>query len=77
LAVTNHADHYRRLARKCLENANAGVTDKIRATLIEMAQLWLRRAEEQDALSPTGAAQQPQATVHQQQQPQQRYGDGK
>jgi hypothetical protein len=37
---------YRRYARECLEMANASQDPQARATLLQMAQVWLRLADE-------------------------------
>jgi hypothetical protein len=37
---------YRRYARECLEMANARQDPQARATLLQMAQVWLRLADE-------------------------------
>jgi hypothetical protein len=50
--------------------ANSGVTAKTRASLIAMAEVWARLADEQEASPPPIAVQAPQPTMQQQQQPQ-------
>jgi hypothetical protein len=42
------AERYRRLAHQCLEIARTIADQDARATLIEMAQVWQRLAEQQD-----------------------------
>jgi hypothetical protein len=39
-------EEYRRYARECLEMANASQDPQARATLLQMAQVWLRLADE-------------------------------
>ena len=39
-------DEYRRYARECLGMANASQDPQARATLLQMAQVWLRLADE-------------------------------
>ena len=41
------AEEYRRLAQECLAMARTASTPEGRSTLIDMAETWLRRAEEQ------------------------------
>ena len=41
---------YRRLATECFATAYTIATEETRATLIQMAQVWLRLAEKQDML---------------------------
>jgi hypothetical protein len=55
------ADEYRRLAKACLATARAVANKERRHALIQMAQVWLRLADEQS---------QPVAQQQQQQQPQ-------
>jgi len=44
------SDDYRRYAKECLDMANAVVRDaKSRASLVQMAQVWLRLAQKYDA----------------------------
>jgi hypothetical protein len=43
---------YRRLATECFATAYTIATEETRATLIQMAQVWLRLAEKQDMLPP-------------------------
>lgn len=77
--VATKADEYRQLAQECLLAARSVATEEARAALINMARVWLRLAEEQDAPPsppPPSAADQPQAAMQQQQQPQPRQDDG-
>jgi hypothetical protein len=39
-------DEYRRFAKECLEMARSAKDERTRATLLLMAQVWLRLAEE-------------------------------
>jgi hypothetical protein len=51
------AARYRRLARECLEMARTiSMNADSRAALIEMAQVWTRLAEQQEAASIASAA---------------------
>ena len=61
------AEECRRRARECLHMARTSQgSDRI--LLLDMAQTWLRLAEEQEASIPPGAVEQPQPVVQQQQQ---------
>jgi hypothetical protein len=40
------SDQYRRLARACLELARGAEDERARASLLHMAQVWFRLAEE-------------------------------
>lgn len=42
-------EEYRRFAQECLEMANATESPQVRATLLQMAQVWLRLAQEHAA----------------------------
>ena len=42
-------DDYRRYAKECLDMANTVQDEKTRATLLQMAQVWLRLAQDHDA----------------------------
>ena len=74
------AEEYRRRAQECLDAARLISLETSRAALIEMAQSWLRLAEEQEAQeknpSPP-AVEQPQAAAQQQQQVQPKNDDKK
>jgi hypothetical protein len=61
------ATRYRRRAQECLDIARASVGEK-RIILLDIAQTWLRLAEEEDASIPSSAAEQSQPIVQQQQQ---------
>jgi len=43
----NRADEYRRLAKACMTTARSIASKERRHALIQMAQVWLRLAEEQ------------------------------
>ena len=45
-AVMTRAEEYRRLARQCLETARTISNEEGRATLVQMAQVWQRLADE-------------------------------
>jgi hypothetical protein len=63
------AARYRRLAQECLATANTTANVRARASLIQMAQVWLRLAEEQDAaIPPPSPVEQSQPVAQQQQQ---------
>jgi hypothetical protein len=49
-APSCRADEYRRLARECLATARTISTGETRTALIDMARIWTRLAEEQDAV---------------------------
>jgi hypothetical protein len=67
--MSGRSDEYRRLARECLAIAARIVTQEARSALIEMARVWSRLADEQDAVLPR------QPAVQQQQQ-QRQLNDG-
>ena len=48
MVVTTRAEEYRRLAKRCLEMMRTVSSPDGRATLVDMAQVWLRLAEEQE-----------------------------
>ena len=65
------AEEYRRLAQECLDAARLISMETSRAALIEMAQSWLRLAEEQEAQEEAVrslVSEQPHAAAQQQQQ---------
>lgn len=71
------AEEYRRRAQECLDLARTLSLETARASLIDMAQRWLRLAEEQERHDaglppPAPAAERPQPVVQQQQQTQPR-----
>jgi hypothetical protein len=49
--VTSKAEEYRYLARECLQAARSIQNQESRVTLIRMAEVWQRLAEEQEAAS--------------------------
>jgi hypothetical protein len=53
-----------------LAAARTVATEEARATLINMARVWLRVAEELEGPPPPRAADEPQSVIQQQQQPQ-------
>jgi hypothetical protein len=68
------AEEYRHRAQECLELARSISLETARQALIDMAQSWLRLAQEQEASAPLGEAEprpQQQQPQHQQQQQQQ------
>lgn len=42
------AEQYRRFARECMEMAGTFVSERARAALVHMAQVWLRLADEKE-----------------------------
>jgi hypothetical protein len=46
------ADDYRRLARECLKLAQTASAEEARLTFIEMARVWTRLVDEQEAGNP-------------------------
>ena len=48
MVVAGRADEYRRLAKRCLEMMRTVSSPDGRATLVDIAQVWLRLAEEQE-----------------------------
>jgi hypothetical protein len=44
--MASRVDEYRRLAQECLEMSRTIASEETRASLVEMAQVWLRLAEE-------------------------------
>jgi hypothetical protein len=76
----DRAEEYRRRAQELLRLARTISLETARASLIDMAQSWLRLAEEQEQqaeIVPPPDAGQPQAVVQQQQQLQPRDEDDK
>lgn len=65
------AEEYRHRAQECLELARSISLETARQALIDMAESWLRLAQEQEASAPLGEAEPP----PQQQQPQQQQQD--
>jgi hypothetical protein len=67
--MANRADQYRRLAGDCLALADSMSTEDARRSLIEMAQVWTRLAEEQEnVFAPIPVSGALHAAVQQQQQ---------
>jgi hypothetical protein len=67
------AEEYRRRAQECLDAARLISIETSRAALLDMAQSWLRLAEEQEAqeeIIRSRVSEQPQAAAQQQQQQQ-------
>ena len=64
------ADEYRRRGQECLDLAREISLERDRAVVLDMAQSWLRLAEEQEAavIQPPLVAEQPQPAAQQQQQ---------
>jgi hypothetical protein len=46
--VTSRADEYRRRAQQCIEISGSVTTPGAKVVLLEMAQHWMRLAEQQD-----------------------------
>jgi hypothetical protein len=72
------AEEYRRRAQECLDAARLISIETSRAALLDMAQSWLRLAEEQEAqeeIIRSRVSEQPQAAAQQQQQQQVRPKD--
>jgi DNA primase len=67
MAVTRtRAEEYRRLAQECFDLAREISLERDRAVVLDMAQSWLRLAEQQETLeeiTPPPAVEQPQAAV--------------
>ena len=65
------AEEYRRRAQECLDLARKISLERERAIILDMAQSWLRLAEQQEAQeenpSPPAVEQPPQAAAQQQQ----------
>jgi hypothetical protein len=66
--VTTKSEDYRRRARACLLMAGTIADDETRAALVEMAQVWTRLADEQEAVVRPGAVAQSPPVMQQQQQ---------
>ena len=73
-------EEYRRKAQECLELARKISLERERAIVLEIAQSWLRLAEQQETqeeIPPPPAVGQPQPAAQQQQQVQPKDGDKK
>jgi hypothetical protein len=75
VVTRSKAEKYGRLAEECLAAVLTVTTEEARASLVAMAQVWQRLADEQNEGSdlaevpaPPGATEQPQPVVQQQQQ---------
>ena len=82
--MANQAERYRRLAQECSEMAHTFPAGERRTSLLEMAQVWQRLADEQDHASdlaemptPPPAAEPTRPIVQQQQQTQPKDDDNK
>ena len=76
----DRADEYRRRAQECLDFARKISLERDRAVILEMAQGWLRLAEEQEtqgAVIQPPVAERPQAAAQQQHQVQPKDDDKK
>jgi hypothetical protein len=58
--VASRAEEYRRLSQQCLELARTISSPDGHATLVQMAQVWQRLADEQEASIPPAVQQQQQ-----------------
>jgi len=72
-AMATRAEHYRELARECLEVAKTLPNGKLRTSMLEMADTWERLAQEQNHATDLRQKEQ----VQQQQQPQPKNDDKK
>jgi hypothetical protein len=75
----SRAEEYRRRAQECRDLARKVSLERDRAVVLDMAQGWLRLAEQQETqeeITPPPAVERPQAAAQQQQQVQ-RKDDGK
>ena len=69
ISMANRADQYRRLAGECLALTDSMSSEDARRSLIEMAQVWTRLAEEQEsAFTPRPVPEASHAPLQQQQQ---------
>jgi hypothetical protein len=66
--VTSKVEDYRRRARACLLMAGTISSDETRAALVEMAQVWMRLADEDTATAPPGTVAESPPVMQQQQQ---------
>ena len=78
VVTRERAEEYRRLAREALATAQTVASDEARNSLIAMAQVWSRLADEQETMPlPPGAANESQPAIQQQQQVQPKKDDDK
>jgi len=72
-------EHYRRLAQECLEMVPTIEDEESRASLIEMARVWIRLAEsyEDDKSIPTAATKETRLVIQQQEQAQPKKNEDK
>ena len=66
--MNDRAEEYRRLARECLRLVATVTTEEARSSMIEMARVWARLAEEQETRLISRMADTPQPAIQQQQQ---------
>ena len=66
--MAERKNEYRRLARECFSLAQTTSGEESRLTLIEMARVWTRLADEQDVAFPLAGVVGPHPVVQQQQQ---------
>jgi hypothetical protein len=73
------SEHYRRLAQECLEMVPTIEDEDSRASLIEMAQVWIRLAKsyEDDTSMPPAATKETRPAIQQQEQAQPKNDDDK
>jgi hypothetical protein len=80
MAVTRaRAEEFRRKAKECFDVARKISLERDRAVILDIAQSWLRLAEQQETqeITPPPAVGQPQAAAQQQQQTQPKDEDKK
>jgi len=66
--MAERKNEYRRLARECFSLAQTTSGEESRLTLIEMARVWTRLADEQDVAFPLAGVVAHQPVVQEQQQ---------
>jgi len=73
------SEHYRRLAQECLEMVPTIEDEDSRASLIEMARVWIRLAKsyEDDTSMPPAATKETRPAIQQQEQAQPKNDDDK
>jgi len=67
-------EEYRRKAQECFDLARLISLERDRTVMLDIAQSWLRLAEQQETQVPPPIVDQPQAAVQQQQQTQPKDG---